>query len=185
MFLFKNDVFALKLSVKYFVLNPLLKLLDLKLNSSVSQSPKKQLSLKLFKIKKNIPKVKLFVFVCDPVKRLYSNLKHCQREEYACKFVLKLQKLLQTKTSKKQISFISPIHTFVYIPALMRKRSLSLSSWAGILTKVWVGEISWNNFRVQIYDNRKSHSECHAIFRTIGYRCNEYIQHREDSRNQT
>ena len=31
---------------------------------------------------------------------------------------------------------ISPIHTFVNIPALIRKRSVFLSSRAGILTKV-------------------------------------------------
>jgi hypothetical protein len=37
--------------------------------------------------------------------------------------------------------FISPIHTFVNIPALIRKRSVFLSSRAGILTKVWIGDI--------------------------------------------
>jgi hypothetical protein len=34
------------------------------------------------------------------------------------------------------ISLISPIHTFVNIPALIRKRSVFLSSRAGIFTKV-------------------------------------------------
>ena len=29
-----------------------------------------------------IPKVKIFLFLCDPVERLYSHLKHCIREKY-------------------------------------------------------------------------------------------------------
>jgi hypothetical protein len=35
-----------------------------------------------------------------------------------------------------ELGNISPIHTFVNIPALIRKRSVFLSSRAGILTKV-------------------------------------------------
>ena len=55
----------------------------------------------------------------------------------------------ETEFSKKSVPFsnsieipsrysnpISPIHTFVNIPALIRKRSVLLSSRAGILTKV-------------------------------------------------
>jgi hypothetical protein len=36
----------------------------------------------------------------------------------------------------KGFKHISPIHTFVNIPALIRKRGVFLSSRAGILTKV-------------------------------------------------
>lgn len=33
-------------------------------------------------INKVMPNVKIFMFLCDPVERLYSHLKHCIREEY-------------------------------------------------------------------------------------------------------
>ena len=36
---------------------------------------------------------------------------------------------------------ISPIHTFVNIPAPIRKRSVFLRSMAGISTKLWIGDI--------------------------------------------
>jgi hypothetical protein len=39
-------------------------------------------------------------------------------------------------------SYISSIYTFVNIPALIRKRSVFLSSRAEILTKVWIRDIS-------------------------------------------
>jgi hypothetical protein len=38
------------------------------------------------------------------------------------------------------IWFISTIHTFVNIPALIRKRNVFLSSRAGMFTKVWIGD---------------------------------------------
>ena len=37
---------------------------------------------------------------------------------------------------------ISPIHSFVNIPALIRKRSVFSSSGAVIFTKVWIGDIN-------------------------------------------
>ena len=40
---------------------------------------------------------------------------------------------------------ISLIHTFVNIPALIRKRSVCLSSRAGIFTKVWIGDMMGYN----------------------------------------
>ena len=40
-----------------------------------------------------------------------------------------------------RLTNISPIHTFVNIPALIRKRSVFLSSKAGILTKVWIRDM--------------------------------------------
>ena len=40
-----------------------------------------------------------------------------------------------------EIRSISPIHTFVNIPALIRKRSVFLNSRAGILTKVWIRDL--------------------------------------------
>ena len=39
------------------------------------------------------------------------------------------------------VLIISPIHTFVNTPALIRKRSMFLRSRAGILTKVWIRDI--------------------------------------------
>ena len=45
---------------------------------------------------------------------------------------------------KKFIKYISPFHTYVYIPALIRERSVFLSSRAGIFTKVWIGDIYSN-----------------------------------------
>jgi len=37
---------------------------------------------RLVLINKTIPNVKIFMFLCDPVKRLYSHLNHCIREGY-------------------------------------------------------------------------------------------------------
>ena len=37
---------------------------------------------RLLLINKTIPNVKIFMFLCDPVKRLYSHLNHCIREGY-------------------------------------------------------------------------------------------------------
>ena len=43
---------------------------------------------------------------------------------------------------KHYFGAISPIHTFVNIPALIRKCSVFLSSRAGILTKVLIGDMA-------------------------------------------
>ena len=43
---------------------------------------------------------------------------------------------------KNMIKSFHAFHTFVYIPALIRKRSVFLISRAGILTKVWIGDIN-------------------------------------------
>jgi hypothetical protein len=45
---------------------------------------------------------------------------------------------------------ISPIHTFVNIPALLLKNTLRFLMRAGILTKVWIGDIM--NIAYIIYD---------------------------------
>ena len=50
---------------------------------------------------------------------------------------------------RKLTFVISLIHTFVNIPALIRKRSVFLSSRAGIFTKVWIGDIEYH-----LHDNK-------------------------------
>jgi hypothetical protein len=55
------------------------------------------------------------------------------------RFIYFSQKL---RSEKYKFVCISPIHTFVNIPALIRKLSVFLSSRAGILTKVWIGDIN-------------------------------------------
>jgi hypothetical protein len=60
---------------------------------------------------------------------------------------------------------LSPIHTFVNIPALLLKNTLRFLIRAGILTKVWIGDISLNvackftdteNIFFQLYFDHKS-----------------------------
>ena len=47
--------------------------------------------------------------------------------------------------------YISPIHTFVNIPALLLKNKLRFLIRAGIFTKVWIGDIQYGFFRGQIW----------------------------------
>ena len=50
----------------------------------------------------------------------------------------------QNASCRSLLTILYLIHTFVNIPALIRKRSVFLSSRAGILTKVWIRDIRGN-----------------------------------------
>ena len=58
-----------------------------------------------------------------------SKLKNFRRSQF-------IKQNATQKSTKKITFYISPIHTFVNIPALMRTHSVFLSSTAGIFTKV-------------------------------------------------
>jgi hypothetical protein len=81
---------------------------------------------------------------------------------------------------------ISPIHTFVNITALFRKRSVFLSSRAGILTKVWIGDIMtiWN----KEFQNSKMGLDvfklsCRKIFLVILRRKIFFVLHKFSKKN--
>ena len=76
--------------------------------------------------------------------------------------------------SKMMSRKIVPIHTFVNIPALIRKRSMFLSGRAGILTKVWIGDIlrrliqeSKTNEQKQLAFEANCYSPFHQYFTTL------------------
>jgi hypothetical protein len=56
-------------------------------------------------------------------------------------FIKHLNQIIKETSNAQTISAISLIHTFVNIPALIRKRSVFLSRRARIFTKVLIGDM--------------------------------------------